>query len=78
MIPATLKAVTMKASIPFLRFLHADTSRIEQQDGQGFAALVPLERLNRCPLDSDTRANVEEVNEYADLVLGEKWRGTKG
>ena len=46
----------------------------EREDSQDFASIVPLARLNHCPLDTETRAYVDEINEIADLVLGENWR----
>ncbi|UCC14484.1 MAG: CapA family protein [Gammaproteobacteria bacterium] len=46
----------------------------EKQSNCEFAAIVPLEQLNRCPLDADTRAFVNELAEIADFVLGESWR----
>lgn len=40
----------------------------------GFAAIVPLVRLNRMPFDAETTAYIDKINEYADLVLSDTWR----
>jgi len=46
----------------------------EECDGQNYAALVPLKDLNACELDIETQVYVDELNAYADLVLGNNWR----
>ncbi|MFH2131155.1 MAG: hypothetical protein ABIK68_12345, partial [bacterium] len=48
----------------------------EQEDGRDFAAVIPLAQLNRMQLDPQTREYVNEINRYADLVLGDGWRKT--
>jgi len=50
----------------------------EKEDDCEFASIVPLEHLNRCPLDADMRAYVNELAEIADFVLGESWRSPGG
>ncbi|MFH2130841.1 MAG: CapA family protein, partial [bacterium] len=42
----------------------------EQEDDRVFAAVIPLAQLNRMQLDPQTREYVNEINRYADLVLG--------
>ncbi len=49
----------------------------EKEDGQDFASIVPLAKLNRLSLAPETRAYVGEINEFADLVLGNHWRESK-
>ena len=46
----------------------------EQQDGRDYASIVPLASLNDGPLDTGTRTYLDEINRFADLVLGEHWR----
>lgn len=39
-----------------------------------YAILMPLRDLNAIELDCETKAYVSEINEYADLILGDSWR----
>jgi poly-gamma-glutamate synthesis protein (capsule biosynthesis protein) len=44
------------------------------ENDQNFASLIPLRELNAIELDAETRAYVDEINGYADLVLSKSWR----
>ena len=46
----------------------------EEYDGNNYASLVPLSELKDYELDEDTQSYVNEINEYANLVLGDSWR----
>ncbi|GAB6110230.1 CapA family protein [Fusibacter bizertensis] len=59
--------ITGLALTPFA-FMRA----IENEDQ--YAVLMPLRDLNAIELDDETKAYVSEVNDYADLILGDSWR----
>lgn len=50
----------------------------EEEEGREVAAIVPLAQLNRMSFDSQTKSYIDEVNHYADLVLGDTWRDRGG
>jgi hypothetical protein len=47
----------------------------EEEDRRRYAICLPLADLNEANLDQETRDYVERLNSYANLVLGEAWRG---
>ncbi len=46
----------------------------EKDNNEDYASIVPLDVLDKSNMDSKTRDYVNEIKEYADLILGDSWR----